>query len=47
MDMYVLLYLKRVTDKDLLYGTWNSLNVICQPGWKENLGENVYLYVDG
>ena len=24
MDMYTLLYLKWVTDKDLLYSTWNS-----------------------
>ena len=24
MDMYTLLYLKRVTNKDLLYRTWNS-----------------------
>ena len=24
MDMYTLLYLKWITDKDLLYSTWNS-----------------------
>ena len=24
MDMYTLLYLRRITNKDLLYSTWNS-----------------------
>ena len=24
MDMYILLYLKWITNKDLLYSTWNS-----------------------
>ena len=24
MDMYTLLYLKQITNKDILYSTWNS-----------------------
>ena len=39
MDMYTLLYLKWTVSKDLLYSTWNLLNVIWQPGWEGSLGE--------
>ena len=50
MDVYTLLYLKRITNKDLLYiyktqGT--LLNVMWQPGWEESLGENGYMYIHG
>ena len=31
MDGYIVLYLKWIANKDLLYGTWN---VIWQPGWE-------------
>ena len=33
MDMYTLLYLKWITNKDLLYSTGNLVNVRRQPGW--------------
>ena len=29
MDMYVLLYLKWITNKDLLYSTGNSAQMVC------------------
>ena len=38
MDMYTQLYLKWVTNKDLLYSTWNSVNVLRQPGWERGWG---------
>ena len=41
--MYMLLYLKWITNKDLLYGT--LLNVMCQPGWERSLSENRYMYM--
>ena len=48
MDMYMLLYLKWITNKDLLYSTGNSAQHSChciwQPGWKRCLGENGYMY---
>ena len=38
MDMHTVLYLKWITNKDLLYSTWTSLlNVMQQPG-----GEGVW-----
>ena len=33
MDMYTLLYLKWITNKDLLSSTGNLVNVMWQPGW--------------
>ena len=33
--------------KDLLYSTWNLPNVMWQPGWEGNLGENGYMFMDG
>ena len=45
--MYTLLYFKWITNKTLLYTTWNSALVMCQPGWEEDLGENGYTYMDG
>ena len=47
MVMYSLLYFKWITNKDLLHSTWNLLNVMCQPGWEQGLGENGYLYMYG
>ena len=45
MDMYTLLYLKWITDKDLLsHGT--LLNVLWQSGWGES-EENGYMYMYG
>ena len=44
---YTLLYLKWITNKDLLYSTGNSLNVMWQPGWEGGLGENGYTYTCG
>ena len=50
MDRYTLLYLKWITNRDLLYsaGTW--LNVMWQPGFEGRGGEfegNGYMYMDG
>ena len=42
MDMYTLLYLKQITNKDL-YGA--LLSGMWQPGWEGSLGENGYMYV--
>ena len=47
MDMYTLLYLKWITNKDQLYTTWNLLNVLWQPGWDGSLGDNGYMYMYG
>ena len=45
MDVYTLLYLKWTVNKDLLYSSWNLLNVIWQPGWEGSLGEEVHVHV--
>ena len=52
MDMYTLLYLKWITNKDLLvlgtkeaYGT--LLSVMWQPGWEGGWGQNGYMYTYG
>ena len=45
MDMYKLLYLKWIINKDMAHGT--LLNVIWQPGWEGSLGKNGYMYVCG
>ena len=46
MNMYALLHLKWITNKDLLQqGT--LLNVMWQPGWEGSLGENAYMYMCG
>ena len=44
MDMYTLLCLKWIANKDLLYSTWNSVQCLWLPGWEGNLGENRYMY---
>ena len=46
MVVYTLLYLKWITNKNLLYSTWNSLSVMCWPGFEGNLeGKNGYIYM--
>ena len=48
MDMYTLLYLKWITNKDLWYIAQGTLlNVKWQPGWEWSLGENGYMYLHG
>ena len=37
VSVYILLYLKWITNKDLLHGS--LLNVMWQPGWEVNSGE--------
>ena len=45
--MYTLLYSKWITNKVLLYSTWNFLNVMWQPGWEVSLEENEYMNIYG
>ena len=40
-------YLKWITEENLLYSTETLLNAVWQPGWKGSLGENGYMYVCG
>ena len=47
MDMYTLLYLKWITNKDLLYSTGNSARCYGQPGWEGTMGEYGYTYLYG
>ena len=48
MDMYTLLYLKWITNKDLLYITHGNLLIgMWEPGWERSLEENGYLYMYG
>ena len=46
MDMYTLLYLKWITNKDLLYSTWNSAQRYLE-AWVggEFGGERIHVYV--
>ena len=39
MDMYTLLCLKFIVNKDLLYSTWNSAQCYVTAGWERSLGE--------
>ena len=46
MDMYTLLYLGRITNKDLLYSTWNSAQCYVAVWMEGKFGEewiNVYI----
>ena len=47
MDRYTLIYLKWITNKDLLIIQRTLLNVMWQPGWEGSLGKNGYLYTYG
>ena len=48
MGMYTLLYLEWITNKDLLYSTWNSAQCYVA-AWmvRVDLGESGYVYVYG
>ena len=46
MGMYTLLYLKLITNKDLLDSTENCAQFTVQPEWEVSLGENRYMYMD-
>ena len=39
MDMYMLLYLKWMTNKGLLNSTGTLLSITWQPGWEGSLGK--------
>ena len=45
MDMYTLLYLKRITHKDLLYTTGNSAQCYMVAWMGEKPGEGLFVYV--
>ena len=47
MDMYTVLYLKRITNKDLLYCTWNSVQCYVAALMERSLEENGYIYMYG
>ena len=47
MDMHAILYLKRITNKNLTYNTCSSAQCYWQPGWEGRLGVNGYMYVNG
>ena len=47
MDGNTLLYLKWITNTDLLYSTGNLLKAMWQRGWEGVLGENGYVYIYG
>ena len=47
MDMYILLYLKWITNRDLLYGTWNSAECYVAAWMGGEVGENGYMYMYG
>ena len=42
IDMYSAIYLKWITNKDLLYSTGTLLKVMWQPEWEGSLEENGY-----
>ena len=44
MNMYILLYLKWITNKELLYGTWNSAQCYVVPWRGEEFGETGDMY---
>ena len=47
MDMFTLLYLKLITNKDLLYSTRNSVQCYVAGWMAGKFGENGYTYVYG
>ena len=47
MDMYTLLYLKWITNKDLLCSTGNSVQCYVTVWMGKEFGENGYLYLYG
>ena len=47
MAMYTLLYFKWITNKDLLYSTWNSAQGYVAAWMEGTLGENGYMCMYG
>ena len=47
MDMDTLLYLKWITNKFLLYSTWNSAQCYVVAWMGREFGDNGYMYVYG
>ena len=47
MDVYTLLYLKRITNKDLLYSTGNPAQYYVAAWMERSLGENGCMYMFG
>ena len=47
IDMYTLLYLKKITNKTYCIAQGTLLSVMRQLGWEGNLGENGYVYMYG
>ena len=45
IDMYTLLYLKWITNKDLLYSTWNSVQCDVAAWMGGEFGENEYMHM--
>ena len=45
MDVKTQIYLKWITNKELLYSTRNSAQLMWQPGWEGSLGENGYMHM--
>ena len=45
MDMYTLLYLKWIANKDLLYSTWNSAQCYVPAWWEEGLQGEMDTYI--
>ena len=45
MDMYTLLYLKRITNKDPPYSTWNSLQCYVPARMGGEFRENQSIYM--
>ena len=45
--MYTLLYLKWITNKDLLYSAWNSAQDYVSAWMRGSLGENGYMCMYG
>jgi len=42
-DIYALLYLKWITNKDVLYSTGNSAQYFLTPKWGKNLKKNRFM----
>ena len=47
MDIYILLYFKWITKKDLLYSTWNSSQYYVVAWMGGEFGENGYMNMYG
>ena len=49
IDVYTLLYMKQITNKNLLYSTGDSAQYSVMPIWEKNLKKsgyiNIYIYI--